>query len=1530
MKTREEYLKYSKEKTKKSVEKWNKANPNHKLGADGLPAPKSKTSKKSKKETALTNLNKISARYGGVSTKNYHVDSAKTMNEKAKKTKAYEKYHSGYKGLDKIDRIIAGLGTGFVKTVVPYGLLGLPTETVFEKEYGKDLEDDSLYKWSKVGGTALGYLLPYGAASKATTKAGNAMYNGLAKTGLGKKLFSSATRANVGKGIMKNLAADATLGTVLNNNVATNEGLEFGTKEWAKEMGINAAMDFGLGSATELIGAGIKGAKNAYKSKVPVIVDGKVKYKKATLPEPRTKVKAPAPRSFNEAKAALQKKALLPTEKTSHVKAEHVAPEHKATFNQYVNATDRELKQFVENSRNGVRKKKDFKDFSAVGQREAADVKAVTGVDVSGYKHRLKTSTIQEHIDTRHGANGKADMSMADSNDIARMGYVLDDYDTIELLRNQDGTPLKSREFSNSDQTQASMVRFSKRIDGHYYVAVAVPDSNSKTLNIVSAYIKKADPKGVGTNASSGSVANALNPTPETPIDMAGFNNSIPDSAAKSNGKIGGFEIEGGENAIVSPDIKVVDDMVENAEGIFDKFYKSTVSGQHELEKMAKQAGSTSVTDNVQAVRNAKSTADNIITQRLVATNGRTIDERSFVDVVKKIPRKELKKYNEFAQHLHNIDRWNEGKPLFKDVSTEESQKIVDEILKEHPEYAQISKDITDWWNKFTHAWLVDTGWVNEEAWKAMTDMYPHYVPGFRVKKGMGGIGGAKGNRAQVGDAIKSAVGGYSEVIPMEEAFAAQIDRFVKNVRRNDLYLDIVDTLTNNKELQQFGLPVKERADDAVGSIDAFMTKLEKEHVKEVGDKAYMITAFRDGKKVSAYVNADVMRALELLDNAYSSTDMRTIAEFGQKFTNPVKAGITGINPLFAIANAARDIPTYLIQSNSNPFTAVSSLGKAVKEMVTGGELYHQYIGMGGKNAGYFAQGKGFRDAAGLDKSIAAKTWDTTKKILSVIGEGTETIPRLAEFINGIQKYGNTPEAVKRAIADSAEVTVNFSRSAPITKTLDAWTLYLNAAVQGLDKFARTVKAHPLRTAARSAGVISVPYALLMAVNWDNPNYQDLTERTKQNYFCIPNLAGEFDENGHATTFIKIPVNREYGAIFGSALDVIYGYMMGEEKPWKGYGETISTNFMPPSITADNITAPFKQNLPNNKDFAGRAIVPAYLENASPINQQDATTSGIAKWIAGAANKLGDNSFLGGIVPDALKSPMKVDYLIDSYGGYLGDVAQSVSSGEATNAKEFFVDTLGKRTFLEPFKQRFTADPVYSSGVVQDFYDEMGKLETAKTDAKLNGEEHSAANAQYKVYSDIQGTLSDYTKEEREILSDKSLTKEQREKKVKEIRRKRIALIRTAKEKAKAAEQEYNEAPNFSALDKKAKEKWQGSGVDKETFAKLYNSRTVKTGAGKTIANRINMVNAGGSYKEAKAVDPKLKKDAWQRAKNLATLGITPKDVQKISKGANYNKNGGLSAEELTSYLNQTNYSRYEKAYIFNALCPNVKYNPYT
>ena len=118
-------------------------------------------------------------------------------------------------------------------------------------------------------------------------------------------------------------------------------------------------------------------------------------------------------------------------------------------------------------------------------------------------------------------------------------------------------------------------------------------------------------------------------------------------------------------------------------------------------------------------------------------------------------------------------------------------------------------------------------------------------------------------------------------------------------------------------------------------------------------------------------------------------------------------------------------------------------------------------------------------------------------------------------------------------------------------------------------------------------------------------------------------MSGEVDEDGNAKTFIKIPINREYGAIFGSSIDVLAGYLSGETNPANGYKETIANNFMPPNFVTDNVLSPLFVNLPTNKDFAGRNIVPTNLENVSPELQYDYSTSGLARGIANVANNLG-------------------------------------------------------------------------------------------------------------------------------------------------------------------------------------------------------------------------------------------------------------------------------------------------------------------
>ena len=62
----------------------------------------------------------------------------------------------------------------------------------------------------------------------------------------------------------------------------------------------------------------------------------------------------------------------------------------------------------------------------------AAEIERLTGVDVHDFEHNIRGDVIN-HIDRRHGKKGVADHSMADSKDIARIPYVLQNYDSIEL-----------------------------------------------------------------------------------------------------------------------------------------------------------------------------------------------------------------------------------------------------------------------------------------------------------------------------------------------------------------------------------------------------------------------------------------------------------------------------------------------------------------------------------------------------------------------------------------------------------------------------------------------------------------------------------------------------------------------------------------------------------------------------------------------------------------------------------------------------------------------------------------------------------------------------------------------------------------------------------------------------------------------------------------------------------------------------------------------------------------------------------------
>lgn len=170
---------------------------------------------------------------------------------------------------------------------------------------------------------------------------------------------------------------------------------------------------------------------------------------------------------------------------------EHTVAEQRV-IDEYQAAVDEGLTNFV----NSVMSKQITKqnaryELKPVSDRAAKDIKRITGVDVSGNKTVIEARQV-EHIIKRHGENGTADKSMRDINDVGRIQYVLDNYDSVlESGRSEAYSTNKA----NGKRGTAKTVVFEKAVNGTYYVVEAVPDTAANTTHIVSAYMSKKGAK---------------------------------------------------------------------------------------------------------------------------------------------------------------------------------------------------------------------------------------------------------------------------------------------------------------------------------------------------------------------------------------------------------------------------------------------------------------------------------------------------------------------------------------------------------------------------------------------------------------------------------------------------------------------------------------------------------------------------------------------------------------------------------------------------------------------------------------------------------------------------------------------------------------------------------------------------------------------------------------------------------------------------------------------------------------------------
>ena len=220
-----------------------------------------------------------------------------------------------------------------------------------------------------------------------------------------------------------------------------------------------------------------------------------------------------------------QESTVVNTDPAEHTKAE------QDVIKAYQDSVDDGLVRFVERAIQNKGSNNSRYTLKPVSDRAAADIQEKTGVNVSGFKTVLEQRAA-EHIVSRHGANGSADTSMRDMNDIGRIQYVLDNYDSLEYGGKSTAyTTVKK----NGKTASADTVRYSKKVNGTYYIVEAVPNTKAKTTFIVSAYMSKTGTPHPVLDQNSPDV-NAQSANAAIPVSIEADNGTqAPDAKGPEN-----------------------------------------------------------------------------------------------------------------------------------------------------------------------------------------------------------------------------------------------------------------------------------------------------------------------------------------------------------------------------------------------------------------------------------------------------------------------------------------------------------------------------------------------------------------------------------------------------------------------------------------------------------------------------------------------------------------------------------------------------------------------------------------------------------------------------------------------------------------------------------------------------------------------------------------------------------------------------------------------------------------------------------
>ena len=668
----------------------------------------------------------------------------------------------------------------------------------------------------------------------------------------------------------------------------------------------------------------------------------------------------------------------------------------------------------------------------------------------------------------------------------------------------------------------------------------------------------------------------------------------------------------------------------------------------------------------------------------------------------------------------------------------------IEEYERLNPTFHDAAEGVYEYKNNLLRI-AVESGIIKEELAEHLKSTFPHYVPLYRVMDRDKPSYSGRGKKTPHSPIARFKGSGRDVYSPIENLIVQTVN-FTKAIQQNEARKALFDVVDQKEDMGLWAEKVPESqvfdmipTTDVSDKIKAFLTNddlytenLSDEQLGELyedimsyvgqytgtwkrkqnqGDT--VVSVMRNGSPHYYEIHDEVLlKDLEALApkqrnvvvNAFAvvtrtmSTLTTTVSPRFNLFTNPIRDAVNG----------------YIFSKTTvNPVKYATDLASAFFDAIRESDDYKLYLARGGGYTGSITSNMNVM--RNIHQDLVQRTgfhpiaWFS--EFVPSIANAVESAPRFSEYKRSL-KQGDTPiEAIQKA----NEITVDFKQGGSVPKYGNNFVMYLNAGWTSVWQNIKRVFTDPKIAAKLIAASLLefASFAVLANIIRDALGIDN--EEAEESYVQLSSynkFVNNFMYIGDGQ-FLRSPRDPQTMFLSTLAKAMWEKEVLGNDNAFRGMPGYFVDTFIP-FWGAWNDISIFGTafDLKENKTFTGAPIVPTAYQKQNPEMQYNEKTSAFSI-------RLG--SWLG-------LSPMQIDYVIDDTMGYIGDLFLNLTKQGGPDWKSVFdVQKTSEKSILKglPVPGVALRDSVYSTDIVNVFYDTKDKYNKAESGYNAGGEKYT-------------------------------------------------------------------------------------------------------------------------------------------------------------------------------------------------------------